>query len=102
MRKGATFINTGRGQQVDEEGLVTVLRERTDLFALLDVTHPEPPLAGSPLYELPNVQLSSHIAGVVGNERRRLTDLIETELERFLKGTPLQHAARLEELERMA
>ena len=102
MRPNATFINTGRGQQVDEDGLVEVLRDRPDLTALLDVTHPEPPLPGSPLYKLPNVQLSSHIAGVVGDERRRLTDLIETELVQFLKGAPMHHSATLEELERIA
>ena len=101
MPEGATFLNTGRGQQVDEAGLIEVLRERADLTALLDVTHPEPPLPGSPLYNLPNVQLSSHIAGVVGNERRRLTDLIEAECKRYLQGEKLQHATRLEELELM-
>ena len=102
MPEGATFINTGRGQQVDEAGLIEVLRERADLTALLDVTHPEPPLPGSPLYDLPNVQLSSHIAGVVGNERRRLTDTIEAECKRYLQGEKLQHATRLEDLELMS
>jgi len=66
------------------------------------VTNPEPPLLGSALYEMPNVQLSSHIAGVICNERRRLTDLVEAELARFFRGTPLQHAVSIEELERMA
>lgn len=102
LPESATFINTGRGQQVDEPGLIEVLRERPDLTALLDVTHPEPPLPGSPLYDLPNVHLSSHIAGVVGNERRRLTDSIEAECKRFLQGEKLHHATRLEELELMA
>jgi phosphoglycerate dehydrogenase-like enzyme len=102
MPENATFINTGRGQQVDELGLIEVLRERSDLTALLDVTNPEPPLPGSPLYDLPNVQLSSHIAGVVGKERRRLTDSIEAECQRFLQGEKLHYATRLEDLELMA
>ena len=42
MRQGATFINTGRGAQVDEEGMCEVLKDRPDLTALLDVTCPEP------------------------------------------------------------
>jgi len=50
---------------------------------------------------LPNVHLSSHTAGVVGNERRRLTDAIEAELKRFLQGEKLQHATRLGDLELM-
>ena len=49
MRQGATFINTGRGAQVDEAGLIEVLKARPDLTALLDVTFPEPPEAGSEL-----------------------------------------------------
>lgn len=102
MRPGATFINTGRGAQVDEAALIEVLREREDLTALLDVTEPEPPAPDSPLYKLPNVQLSSHISGVIGDERRRLTDLIVTELDRFLKGEPLNHTVRLEDLQLMA
>lgn len=74
MRPNATFINTGRGATVDEEGLISVLRERPDLTALLDVTWPEPPPEGSPLYVLPNVHLSSHIAGSVGDEVVRMAD----------------------------
>ena len=53
----ATFINTGRGAQVVEEDLIQVLRSRPDLTAVLDVTFPEPPVEGSPLYELPNCVL---------------------------------------------
>lgn len=88
---GATLINTARGALVDEEALVDLLRERTDLQALLDVTHPEPPPAGSPLYELANVTLTGHIAGSIGLERRRLGRLAVDELERWCTGEPLQH-----------
>lgn len=63
MRQGATFINTGRGAQVDEAGLIEVFKQRPDLTALLDITWPEPPEDGSELYTLPNIHLSSHIAG---------------------------------------
>ncbi|MEM1210750.1 MAG: hydroxyacid dehydrogenase [Planctomycetota bacterium] len=76
MREGATFINTGRGAQVDEAGLASVLQQREDLTAILDVQHPEPPLADSPLYTLPNVILTSHIAGSVEDEVRRMSDYI--------------------------
>lgn len=74
MRLDATFINTGRGATVDEPGLIRALQERPDLTALLDVTDPEPPRPDSPLYALPNVQLTSHIAGSVGDEVVRQAD----------------------------
>lgn len=72
MREGATFINTGRGRQIDEAALADVLAKRPDLTALLDVTYPEPPAKDSPLWTLPNVIISSHIAGSLGDEVRRM------------------------------
>ncbi len=97
----ATFINTGRGRQVCEDGLVEVFAGRPDLTALLDVTHPEPPLPGSPLYSLPNIHLTSHIAGVVGNERRVFIETILAEVTRLQEGQPLEHSANIEELDSM-
>lgn len=102
MRLNATFLNTGRGRQVNEEDLARVFSERPDLTALLDVTHPEPPPAGCPLFGLSNVQLSSHIAGLIGQERTMVGDLILEELRRYRRGVPLHHSIRLEQLEIMA
>ena len=102
MRPNATFINTGRGAQVNETDLIEVARERPDLTFLLDVTEPEPPLPGSPLYELPNVQLSAHIAGAMNDEVRRLGDFVIEEFVRYQAGQPLLHAERLELLARQA
>ena len=91
MPYGATFINTGRGAQVNEDDLVTVMRERPDLTALLDVTHPEPPLADSDLYNVPNIQLSSHIAGSMNNEVIRMADYMIEEFQRWEKGEALRY-----------
>jgi phosphoglycerate dehydrogenase-like enzyme len=102
MLPHATFINTGRGRQVDEDALAAVFSRRPDLTALLDVTHPEPPHPGSPLYSLPNVQISSHIAGVVGNERMRFIDVILADVARLRRGLPPLHSAKLKELDLMA
>ncbi|MDA0664248.1 MAG: hydroxyacid dehydrogenase [Proteobacteria bacterium] len=89
MRSGASFINTGRGAQVVEEDLIRVLRARPDLTALLDVTMPEPPVDGSPLWDLPNVVISPHVGGTVGDECPRLSALALDEFERWMKGEPL-------------
>jgi phosphoglycerate dehydrogenase-like enzyme len=102
MRPDATFINTGRGAQVNEADLIAVLRERPDLTALLDVTDPEPPAPGSPLYELPNVQLSSHIAGGLNDELLRFGDMVVEEFERFAAGQPLRYGETVELLDRSA
>lgn len=88
MRFGAVFINTGRGRQVNEAELIEVLEERSDLTALLDVTFPEPPEAGSKLYTLPNVKLSPHIAGSLNDEVHRMSDYMIEEYRRFASGEP--------------
>lgn len=72
MKSDATFINTGRGRQVDEKGLVKALRECPSRSALLDVTCSEPPKPFSEIYRTRNIFLSPHIAGSQGNEINRL------------------------------
>ena len=90
MKQDATFINTARGAVVDEADLVETLTARPDLTAILDVTHPEPPVPGSPLYSLPNVILTPHIAGSMNRECRRMGRYAVEECRRFLRGEALQ------------
>ena len=102
MRHGATFINTGRGRTVDETDLVAVFRERPDLTALLDVTHPEPLGAGSPLTTMPNIHVTTHIAGTINDEVVRMADLCLAEFDRFIAGQALEHEVTSESLALMA
>ncbi len=92
MKPGATFINTARGAIVREQEMIAVLQVRPDLLAVLDVTYPEPPMAGSPLYTLPNVILTPHIAGSMDAECQRMGQLVLDELKRYLAGEELQWA----------
>jgi len=101
MRDGATFINTGRGAQVVESHLVRVLKARPDLTALLDVTDPEPPVATSPLWTLPNVVLSPHIGGTIGDEVTRLADVAIEEFVAWQAKQPLRYQVTREILETM-
>lgn len=102
MRPYATFLNTGRGAQVVEADLARVLRERPDLTAILDVTYPEPPVAGHPFYQLPNCVLTPHIAGSSGNEVRRMAEYMAQEYENYTSGVPCHYEVTLEMLETMA
>lgn len=90
MPPNAVFINTGRGQQVNEPEMIAALKKRPDITALLDVTWPEPPVAGSELYTLPNVQLSPHVAGSMNDEVRRMADCAIEEFKRYRDGETLQ------------
>ena len=101
MKNGATLINTSRGAVVDQRALMAELvRER--LYAVLDTTDPDVLPADSPLFELPNVFLTPHIAGSLGREAERLTDSIVEEVERFARGAGLKHQVRREQLPRLA
>jgi len=84
MKRGASFINTSRGAVVNEFEMIEVLALRPDMQAVLDVTWPEPPAADSPLYTLPNVALTPHIAGSQDLECRRMGRYIVQELRQFL------------------
>ena len=88
MKPYATLINTSRGAVLREEELIEVLQERPDLTAILDVTWPEPPVQGSPLYTLDNVFLTSHIAGSQNDECHRMARYAIEECERYLAGQP--------------
>jgi phosphoglycerate dehydrogenase-like enzyme len=102
MKPYATFINTGRGAQVDENGLIEVMKEREDLVALLDVTTVEPLDPSSELYNIENVILTPHIAGSQSNEVKRMSDLIVDEFERYLNGEDNLYEITPEKLKNMA
>lgn len=90
---GAVFINTSRGAIVDQDALVDELR--TGRFsAYLDTTDPEILPAGHPLYTLPNVFLTPHIAGSTGNELLRLGANVIAETRLFVTGEPFAYPER--------
>ncbi len=102
MQENATFINSGRGATVDEQAMIEVLKKRPDLTAVLDVSQPEPPDDGSPLYSMTNVILTPHIAGSQGNEFWRLADYMIDEAIAFRDGNETDYEVTLAMLETMA
>lgn len=74
LKDYSTFINTGRGKQVNEADLSKLLRKRSSICALLDVSCHEPLFPWSSLLRRKNVFLSPHIAGSMGNEYNRMVE----------------------------
>jgi phosphoglycerate dehydrogenase-like enzyme len=101
MRDGGTLINTARGALVDQAALTDQLVAGR-INAVLDVTEPWVMPADSPLYSLPNVVLTPHIAGALGVELRRLGTSAVAELERYARGEPFQYPVFRAELDRIA
>lgn len=91
MKPHATLVNTARGELIDEAALLAVLRERPDIDVVLDVTADEPGNAQNPLWDLPNVVITPHIAGSLNRECHRMGEYMADELERHLSGLSLEH-----------
>lgn len=103
MLPNATFINTGRGAQVVEKDLIEALDAEPARTAVLDVTDPEPPQAGSRLLEMENVIRTSHIAGgSIGQEVERMGVCIAEEFADYMEGKELKYGVTLKMLETMA
>ncbi|MFL0025598.1 hydroxyacid dehydrogenase [Streptomyces sp. NBUL23] len=101
MEDGATLINTSRGSLIDGGALLPELVSGR-LNAVLDVTEPEVPPADSPLYDLPNVLLTPHVAGSLGDEIHRMADFALDEVARYASGLPFADPVTPEDLARMA
>ena len=102
MKTGATLINTSRGAVIAERELCDILQRRPDLTAVLDVTDPEPPDPGSPLFRLPNVVMTPHISGSMDKEIGMMGQWMADELAQFLLDRPLTHHVRRELLAQLA
>lgn len=89
MRKGSTFINTARPALVDEEALRAELVSGR-ISAVLDVHDGLAP--EDPLWDLPTVELTPHIAGSQGNELHRMAESTLEEIGRLSRGETPRHA----------
>jgi D-3-phosphoglycerate dehydrogenase len=92
MKPGAFFINTARGEVVDEDGLIRALQEKKIVGAALDVRQKEPP-EPSPLAEMENVILTPHIAAFTHEAQRRVVAAVCRDVAAVLNGEAAQNFA---------
>jgi phosphoglycerate dehydrogenase-like enzyme len=91
MKPSAVLINVGRGPVVDEAALIQALESGKIRGAALDVFTVEPLPAGHPFYRMPNVLLSPHTADRVEGFLEPPFEAFLENLDRFLKGEPLEN-----------
>jgi phosphoglycerate dehydrogenase-like enzyme len=89
MKESAYLINIARGEVVDEDALITALKERWIAGAALDVAKTEPLPETSELWELDNVIITPHVAGSTPYYWERATAIFVENLRRFLRGQEL-------------
>lgn len=86
MKQDAVLVNTGRGGIVDEEALAEAIRVGRLAGAGLDVLEQEPPPAAHPLFGLPNVILSPHVASATSRMRPETRRRVGREVALVLQG----------------
>ena len=91
MKKGTYFVNVSRGKIVDTAALVAALKEGRLAGAGLDVVDPEPLPKDSPLWAMPNVVITPHVAGVSDARGDRQAELIRDNIGRFARGLRLKN-----------
>jgi phosphoglycerate dehydrogenase-like enzyme len=99
MKRSAYLINTSRGAIIDEQALVSLLKEQAIAGAALDVFVEEPLPANHPLINLDNVVLTPHLgwptdsgfAGFANNAVTNILDYMDGKLTRALNPEALQH-----------
>jgi glycerate dehydrogenase len=92
MKPGAFLLNTARGGIVNENDLVTALREGLIAGAGVDVLSEEPPRNGNPLLSagLPNLLVTPHCAWASREARQRILDITANSIACFRQGKPQQ------------
>ena len=96
MKEDAILISAGRGSVLDQEALARAMQGGRLWGAALDVTVPEPLPADSPLWDIPNLLLTPHVAGGMRLEvtRRTCIQMAQDNLRRYLAGEPLVNRVR--------
>lgn len=97
MKRGATFVNVGRGSTVDEPQLVAALESGQVGYAALDVFEVEPLPSTSAFWDMPNVIVSPHGAAITPDEDRLIAELFARNATLFLDGKPMRNLVNTHE-----
>lgn len=96
MKDDAILLSAGRGSVLDQDALVRAMSAGKLWGAALDVTDPEPLPPDSPLWDVPNLLLTPHVAGGMRLEitRRRCVEMAQENLRRYLAGELLANLVK--------
>ena len=91
----AVLINVGRGGLIDLDALTALLQDGKFFGVGLDVTEPEPLPPEHPLWTMPNVIITPHVAGVsfghLPETEEKIWAICRENLQNYLDGKPLRN-----------
>ncbi|MGN0160302.1 MAG: D-2-hydroxyacid dehydrogenase [Lachnospiraceae bacterium] len=101
MKSNAIFVNVGRGSVLEEGALEWALREKKIAGAVLDVQPVEPLPEQSVLWNMENVIITPHIAGISFGHSRitedKIWEIVWENLKRYDRGFPLINTVCMDE-----
>lgn len=95
IKPGALIVNVARGSIIDEAALIAALGEGRIAGAGLDVVATEPMPAANPLWDMPNVIISPHVAGQGSSGYPEQRRLFGDNLARFRDGKPMLNLCKV-------
>lgn len=96
MKNDSYFINVGRGKVVDESALINALKNKAIKGAALDVFDEEPLNEDSPLWDMENVIITPHMAGVTPLYMKRAMGILRENLIAYKEGKLLKNIVNLD------
>ena len=96
MKSSAYLVNVGRGELIDQQALMAALMGKQIAGAALDVFEEEPLPSDSPLWEMENVIITPHVAGLSMHLEAEMVTLFIENLNRCLAELPLYNRINLD------
>lgn len=94
MKESASIINIARGSVINQDDLKEVLKNKKISYAGLDVFEIEPLPGGDELWDMENVYITPHASGIVKNNKKRIENLIISNIQRFIDNEKLAYVVK--------
>ena len=94
MKETASIINIARGSVINQEDLKEALKNNKISYAGLDVFEVEPLPEDDELWDLENVYITPHASGIVKNNKKRIADLVVSNIQRFIDNEKLAYVVK--------
>lgn len=94
MKERASILNIARGSVINQKDLTESLKNKSISYAGLDVFEVEPLPEDDELWDLDNVYITPHASGIVKENKKRLADLIVSNIQRFIDNEKLAYVVK--------